>query len=60
MEYGVYMDKTDIIEMKDLLRRWNKVDIPAEIWAETGADYDLPLETASFLEYLKETEEIGF
>lgn len=33
----------------ELLKRWDEVNIPAEVWTEPGEDYELPGDTQSFL-----------
>lgn len=33
----------------DLLKRWNKAEVPDTMWTEPGEDYLLPIETQEFL-----------
>ena len=40
-----------------LLRRWNAVTIPSEVWTDPGEDYDLPIDTQAFLQKLEKNNE---
>jgi len=43
-------------EVVELLKRWNDVAVPADVWTSPCGDYTLPLDTQEFLKRLEERE----
>jgi len=42
-------DYTLLNKAIELLKRWDKISIPSEVFTEPGEDYLIPLDTQAFL-----------